>query len=179
GASTCKLSTDRSPSPLLDMTTTATGLLCWRDFHPLEWQLASLHQIRACPIKALGSHLGCLTAGQPFVVENRTGAASNIGVEAVVKSPPGYTLLPASSTTAINATLYDKLNFNFIRDIAPQPLRHGGASFDAGPNSSRVHRLPEGQSVGATAPARAVMSEIAARPLLDSHRALAAQIHAH
>src|SRR6516165_5288219 len=44
GASTSRLSTDRSPSPLLDMTTTATGLLCWRDFHPLEWQLASLHQ---------------------------------------------------------------------------------------------------------------------------------------
>src|SRR5262249_46107943 len=45
GASTSRLSTDRSPSPLLDMTTTATGLLCWRDFHPPEWQLASLHQI--------------------------------------------------------------------------------------------------------------------------------------
>src|SRR5215210_6465050 len=42
--------------------TEATGLLCWRDFHPQEWQLASLHQIRAGPIRALGSHLGCLTA---------------------------------------------------------------------------------------------------------------------
>src|SRR4051795_3587273 len=40
----------------------STGLLCWRDFHPQEWQLASLHQIRAGPIRALGSHLGCLTA---------------------------------------------------------------------------------------------------------------------
>src|SRR6266536_5073606 len=46
GAFTSRLSTDRSPSPLLGMTTTATGLLCWRDLHPLEWQLASLHQIR-------------------------------------------------------------------------------------------------------------------------------------
>ena len=43
-AFTSRLPTDRSPSPLPDMTTTATGLLCWRDSHPLEWQLASLHQ---------------------------------------------------------------------------------------------------------------------------------------
>jgi tripartite-type tricarboxylate transporter receptor subunit TctC len=58
--------------------------------------------------------------GQPFVIENRPGAAGNIGTEAVVKSPPdGYTLLLASTTNTINATLYDKLNFNFIRDIAP------------------------------------------------------------
>src|SRR6516164_4263233 len=62
GASTSRLSTDRSPSPLLDMTTTATGLLCWRDFHPLEWQLASLHQNRTCSCPAYGSHLGCVTA---------------------------------------------------------------------------------------------------------------------
>ena len=43
GTFTSRLSTGRSPSPLLDMTTTATGPLCWRDSHPLEWQLASLH----------------------------------------------------------------------------------------------------------------------------------------
>src|ERR1700732_4462269 len=61
-AFTSRLPTDRLPSPLLDMTTTATGLLCWRDFHPLEWQLASLHQIRTSGIPAYGSHLGCVTA---------------------------------------------------------------------------------------------------------------------
>jgi hypothetical protein len=55
GASTSRLSTGRSPSRLLDMTTTATGLLCWRDFHPLEWQLASLHQTRMCRFPASGS----------------------------------------------------------------------------------------------------------------------------
>src|SRR5215471_14884866 len=58
--------------------------------------------------------------GQPFIVENRPGTASNIAAEVVVRSPAdGYTLLLVSSPHAFNATLYDKLNYNFIRDIAP------------------------------------------------------------
>ena len=58
--------------------------------------------------------------GQQFVVENRTGAGGNIAAEAVVRSAPdGYTLLLPASPDAINVTLYQKLNFNFIRDIAP------------------------------------------------------------
>src|SRR5262249_20886664 len=57
-AFTSRLPTDQLPSPLLDMTTTATGLFCLRDSHPLEWQLASLHQIRTCSFPAYGSHLG-------------------------------------------------------------------------------------------------------------------------
>jgi tripartite-type tricarboxylate transporter receptor subunit TctC len=58
--------------------------------------------------------------GQPFVVENRTGAATNIATEAVVRAPAdGYTLLFVTTSNAINATLYEKLNFNFMRDIAP------------------------------------------------------------
>jgi len=58
--------------------------------------------------------------GQPFVVENRPGAASNIATEAVVRAPPdGYTLLLVNPANATSATLYDKLNFNFIRDVAP------------------------------------------------------------
>jgi tripartite-type tricarboxylate transporter receptor subunit TctC len=58
--------------------------------------------------------------GQPFVIDNRPGGGTNIGTEAVVQAPPdGYTLLMASSANTINATFYDKLNFNFIRDIAP------------------------------------------------------------
>jgi tripartite-type tricarboxylate transporter receptor subunit TctC len=58
--------------------------------------------------------------GQPFVIENRVGAGSNLATEAVVHAPPdGYTLLLVGSPNAINATLYDRLNFDFIRDIAP------------------------------------------------------------
>jgi tripartite-type tricarboxylate transporter receptor subunit TctC len=58
--------------------------------------------------------------GQQFVIENRPGAGGNLGVEAVVRAAAdGYTLLMIDVSAAINATLYDKLNFNFIRDIAP------------------------------------------------------------
>jgi len=58
--------------------------------------------------------------GQQFVVENRPGGGNNIGTEAVVRAPPdGHTLLLVTTNNAINMTLYDKLNFNFIRDIAP------------------------------------------------------------
>jgi tripartite-type tricarboxylate transporter receptor subunit TctC len=58
--------------------------------------------------------------GQPFVVENRPGAGTNIATEGVVRAQPdGYTLLFVAPSSAINATLYEKLSFNFIRDIAP------------------------------------------------------------
>ena len=63
----------------------------------------------------LSEHLG-----QQFFIENRPGAGTNIGTEAVVRaSPDGYTLLIAGSSAAINATLFEKLSFNFVRDTAP------------------------------------------------------------
>jgi tripartite-type tricarboxylate transporter receptor subunit TctC len=58
--------------------------------------------------------------GRPFVIENRPGAGGTVGTELVVRAPPdGYTLLSVGSTNTINATLYDNLSYNFIRDIAP------------------------------------------------------------
>ena len=63
----------------------------------------------------LSEHLG-----QQFIIENRPGAGNNIGTEAVINSPPdGYTVLLVNPANGINASLYQKLNFNFIRDIAP------------------------------------------------------------
>ena len=58
--------------------------------------------------------------GQPVIIESRPGAATNLATEAVVRATPdGYTLLLVAPANAINATLYDKLNFNFLRDITP------------------------------------------------------------
>src|SRR5262249_25885844 len=63
----------------------------------------------------LSEHLG-----QQFLIENRPGAGTNLGTESVVRaSPDGYTLLIAGSNAAINATLFDKLTYNFIRDTTP------------------------------------------------------------
>ena len=60
------------------------------------------------------------SSGEPIIIDNRPGAGGNIGTEVVVKAAPdGYTLLLINSNDTVNATLYDKLNYNFIRDIAP------------------------------------------------------------
>src|SRR5215472_1634170 len=80
--------------------------------------------------------------GQPFVIENRPGAGTNIGTETVVKAPPdGYTLLLVGTPNAINATLYEKLNFNFSRDIASV------ASISRAPLVMAVHPLVPAKTI--------------------------------
>jgi tripartite-type tricarboxylate transporter receptor subunit TctC len=82
--------------------------------------------------------------GQPFVIENRTGAGGNIATESVVRAAPdGYSLLLVSLANATNATLYKKLNFDFIRDIAPV-ASFGGTPYVMVVNSSVPARsVPE------------------------------------
>src|SRR5215831_12373748 len=85
--------------------------------------------------------------GQQFVIENRPGAGGNIATEAVVRSPPdGYTLLLVNSSNTINATLYEKLNYNFIRDVAPV---------------ASVYRVPQVMEVNPSFPAKTVPEFIA------------------
>ena len=101
----------------------AVSRLAWAQPYPMQ----PVHWIVGFPPAGIADILPRLIGqwlterlGQPFIIENRPGAGSNIGAEAVVRSPAdGYTLLMVTSANAINATLYDKLNFNLIRDIAP------------------------------------------------------------
>jgi tripartite-type tricarboxylate transporter receptor subunit TctC len=81
--------------------------------------------------------------GQPFLVENRAGASSNVATDAVVRAPAdGYTLLGVDAAAAINATLYENLNFNFIHDIATLGMIRGPLVVMVNP-SVPVRTVPE------------------------------------
>jgi tripartite-type tricarboxylate transporter receptor subunit TctC len=85
--------------------------------------------------------------GQQFIIENRPGGGGNIATEAVVRAPAdGYTLLAIGSNNMINATLYQKLNYDFIRDIAP---------------IASVYRVPQVMEVNPSFPAKTVPEFIA------------------
>ena len=91
--------------------------------------------------------------GHPFVIDNRVGAGTNLATEAVVRAPAdGYTLLSIGPSSAVNATLYPKLSFNFIRDIAPvASMVHQSQVVVVNPSvpvktMARVRRLHQGQS---------------------------------
>ena len=85
--------------------------------------------------------------GQQFIIENKPGAGNNIGTEAAIHSPPdGYTLMLVNPANAINATLYPKLSFNFIRDIAPV---------------AGIMRVPNVMEVNPSVPAKTVAEFIA------------------
>ena len=85
--------------------------------------------------------------GQQFIIENRPGGGGNIGIEAVGRSPAdGYTLLVVGTTAAINATLFEKLNYNFIRDIMPV---------------ASIHRVPHVMQVNPSLPVATVPEFIA------------------
>jgi tripartite-type tricarboxylate transporter receptor subunit TctC len=101
----------------------AMPIIAWAQSYPVR----PVHLI--CPFAAGGPNditarlIGQALSerlGQPFVIDNRAGAGANVGTEAVVRAPAdGYTLLLASSANAVNASLYDKLSYDYIRDIAP------------------------------------------------------------
>ena len=91
--------------------------------------------------------------GQPVIVENRPGASSNLATEAVIRAPAdGYTLLLGGAVNTVNATLYEKLSFNFVADVAPVaglvrfPECHDGRCVFSGEVGPGVHRLREGKS---------------------------------
>jgi tripartite-type tricarboxylate transporter receptor subunit TctC len=135
----------------------ALGLLAAAGVGParaLDYPLRPVHLIVGYPAGGTTDILARLVGqylserlGQQFIIDNRSGAGNNIGTEAVVNAAPdGYTLLLVNPANAINATLYEKLPFNFIRDIAPV---------------AGIMRVPNVMEVNPAVPAKTVAEFIA------------------
>jgi tripartite-type tricarboxylate transporter receptor subunit TctC len=103
--------------------------------------------------------------GQQFIMDNRPGAGSNFATEAVVRAPAdGYTLLVVTASNAINATLYDKLNFNFIRDIVPiASLVRGPGAMVVNP-SFPTKTIPEFIAYAKANPGKVNMASVTGSP---------------
>jgi tripartite-type tricarboxylate transporter receptor subunit TctC len=152
-----QLSPEAAIAPLLDdAALPAASRIAWAQAYPAR----PVRVVVGNPVGSATDRLARVMSqwlserlGRPFFVENRPGAGSNIAAEAVAHAPPdGYTLLLVGATNATNATLYERLNFNFIRDIAPVAgimrapfVMEVTPSFRA-QTVPRVHRLCQGQS---------------------------------
>jgi tripartite-type tricarboxylate transporter receptor subunit TctC len=111
--------------------------------------------------------------GQPFIVENRPGAASNLAAETVVRAPAdGYTLLLVTSVNAVNATLYTNLSFDFARNIAPvASLVHGPGVMEVNP-AFPAKTVPEFIAYAKTNPGKINMATAGSGSMLDVYGAL-------
>ena len=147
---------------------------CWRSARAQSYPSKPVRIIVGFPPGGVSDILARLIGqslserlGQPFIIENRPGAGGNIATEAVVRArADGYMLLMVGSYNAINATLYDKLNFNFIRDIAPV---------------ASIVSQPQVMLVNPSFPAKSVSEFVAyakANPGTALSRSLRARLHA-
>jgi tripartite-type tricarboxylate transporter receptor subunit TctC len=129
------------------MATTATATAQSYPSRPVRWVVPYPPGGATDIMARLIGHRLSEKLGQQFVIENKPGAGNNIGTEQVVNSPPdGYTLHLTNPANAINASLYAKLNYNFIRDIAPV---------------AGIARVPNVMTVHPSVPARTVAEFIA------------------
>jgi tripartite-type tricarboxylate transporter receptor subunit TctC len=141
-------------SPLVACCAAALVLLGFESGYALDYPTRPVHWVVGYPaggttdiIARLVGHWLSERLGQQFIIENKPGAGNNIGTQAVINAPPdGYTVLLVNPANAINATLYQKLPFNFLRDTAPV----GG-----------IMRVPNVMEVNPAVPAKTVAEFIA------------------
>lgn len=143
-----------NPSRRTLLKTAASGLFIAGSIQPVWPQAYPLRPVRIIvgyPAGGVGDIVARVTGqwltgrlGQQFVIDDKPGANSNLGTEAAIRAiPDGYTLLLATSSNAINASLYQNLNFNFVQDVVPVSTLMRVANVMVVPNSLPVKTLPE------------------------------------